>query len=205
MANAETPRVGGQPTRHLDLGCGSRPRNPYHRDELHGVDLVASAPAGAPQVRRANLAVEPIPYGDDTFDSVSAYDFLEHIPRILPTADGRSTRFPFVELMNEMWRVLKPGGLLYASTPCYPYPEAFQDPTHVNVLTLDSHEYFTQPGLTARMYGFVGTFEVVRVARYSPSSEYEPIEARWRHRLRTWNRVRRGGRSHVLWEFVAVK
>ena len=26
-------------TRHLDLGCGPCPRNPYHHDETHAVDL----------------------------------------------------------------------------------------------------------------------------------------------------------------------
>ena len=93
-------------TRHLDLGCGARPRNPYGRDELHGIDLAPRHEPGAFEVRRANLALEPIPYPDDHFDSVSAYDFLEHVPRVLPTADGRDTRFPFVELMNEVWRVL---------------------------------------------------------------------------------------------------
>lgn len=194
-----------EPTRHLDLGCGGTPRNPYQRDELHGIDIAPPAQRGACEIRRANLALEPIPYADDSFDSLSAYDFFEHVPRVLPTADGRATRFPFVELMNEAWRVLKPGGLLYASTPCYPYPEAFQDPTHVNFVTEGTHEYFTQPQLKARMYGFTGTFAAVRVLRYSPRGEYEPVRSGWRNDLRMWNRARRGDISHLLWEFTAVK
>ncbi|MDQ3205818.1 MAG: hypothetical protein M3Q40_04805 [Pseudomonadota bacterium] len=40
--------------------------------------------------------LEPIPYPDGSFGSVSAYDFLEHVPRIFPSADGRATVFPFV-------------------------------------------------------------------------------------------------------------
>jgi hypothetical protein len=28
-----------QRTRHLDLGCGPVPRNPYKQDELFGVDI----------------------------------------------------------------------------------------------------------------------------------------------------------------------
>ena len=28
-------------SRHLDLGCGTKPRNPYRRTELHGVDIRA--------------------------------------------------------------------------------------------------------------------------------------------------------------------
>jgi len=26
-------------TRHLDIGCGTAPRNPYHRDLLYACDL----------------------------------------------------------------------------------------------------------------------------------------------------------------------
>jgi SAM-dependent methyltransferase len=193
------------PGRHLDLGCGATPRNPYHRPQLHGIDLGRAPAAPGCEIRVANLAVEPIPYPDDSFESLSAYDFFEHVPRVLPSADGRGTRFPFIELMNEVWRVLKPGGLLYASTPCYPYPQAFQDPTHVNVLTDRSHEYFTLPQVTARMYGFAGAFEVVRVMRTSPRGDYEPHRQPLRQKLRTWNLARRGDLSHVLWELAAVK
>jgi len=31
------------------------------------------------------------------------------MPRVLSTADARDTRIPFVELMNDIWRVLKDG------------------------------------------------------------------------------------------------
>ncbi len=44
--------------------------------------------------------------------------------------------FPFLELMNDVHRVLiKPGGLFFSSTPSYPWPMAFADPTHVNIMT----------------------------------------------------------------------
>ena len=103
------PPTPARRTRHLDIGCGTRPRNPYRRDEVHGVDIREATTAAGAEIRRANLAVEPIPFPDSHFDSVSAYDFLEHVPRVLP-ATGGGTRFPFIELMNEVWRVLVPGG-----------------------------------------------------------------------------------------------
>jgi SAM-dependent methyltransferase len=192
-------------TRHLDLGCGDKPRNPYQCDELHGIDIFPRHEPGSYEIRKANLSLEPIPYPDNYFDSVSAYDFFEHVPRVLSTADGLSTRFPFIELMNEIWRVLKPNGVLYASTPCYPYQEVFQDPTHVNFLTLTSHDYFTRPKRLAAMYGFAGDFSAKRVLRYAPKQPYEPIDDSWRQKFRTWNRERRNKISHVLWEFVANK
>jgi hypothetical protein len=95
-------------TRHLDLGCGMVPRNPYRRDEVWGIDISPEAVGSLEAVRFANLSLEKIPFDGDHFDSVSAYDFLEHVPRVLPSASG-TTRFPFVELMNEVWRVLSAG------------------------------------------------------------------------------------------------
>lgn len=192
-------------TRHLDLGCGPVPRNPYRRDELFGVDLSGSTEGG--EIRRANLVTQPIPFADDSFDSVSAYDFLEHVPRVLLTADGQDTRFPFIELMNEVWRVLRPGGLLYAVTPVYPGKAAFQDPTHVNIMTVDTHTYFTRPQRMAAMYGFKGDFVARRVqlTRPDPRTAYIAPPANWWQRLRLAHRIRRGACGHLIWEFEAVK
>lgn len=192
-------------SKHLDLGCGSAPRNPYQRDLLFGVDLAGSSDGGP--IRQCNLALQPIPFPDSEFESVSAYDFLEHLPRVLATADQRATRFPFVELMNEVWRVLQPGGLFYASTPVYPHAAAFQDPTHVNFITANTHDYFVRPQRMAAMYGFGGDFLMRRVqlARPDATTLYvQPMQGWWAQRQYE-RRRRRHAYSHVVWEFEAVK
>jgi len=80
-----------------------------------------------------DLAVEPIPYPDNTFSQVEASQVLEHIPTQLRWFDaGWHLRFPRVELMKEIYRVLAPGGILHASIPAN-YPAWAQDPTHVDV------------------------------------------------------------------------
>ncbi len=192
-------------TRHLDLGCGSRPRNPYGRTELHGVDIAPADAGAAAQVRQCNLTLERLPYPDDFFDSVSAFDFFEHVPRLLPTPDGSATRFPFVELMNECWRVLAPGGLLWAVTPCYPSPIAFQDPTHVNIITEHTHEYFCGAEPLGRMYGFRGRFEALRVERVVFGDALIAGQRLTLHqRLRRLNYRRKGQLGHLCWEFRAV-
>lgn len=193
-------------TRHLDIGCGKRPRNPYRRDELHGVDLATSVDASS-SARRADLTIEAIPYPDGLSDSVSANDFLEHAPRVLPLPDGSGTRIPFVELMNEIWRVMRPDGLFYGYTPFHPHPAVFQDLTHVNILTRDSHRYFTRPKLAARMCGFHGDFSVVRLLPARAGEfNYEPTEPPdFMRRYRLWRRERRGGNSHYVCEFRANK
>jgi SAM-dependent methyltransferase len=194
------------PKRHCDLGCGTKPRNPYHCEQLFGVDIRSHQEDGV-EVRQANLVMAAIPYPDNFFHSVSAFDFLEHVPRVLPGAQAGTTRFPFVELMNEIWRVLVPGGRFYACTPAYPHAAAFQDPTHVNIITKETHQYFTQPQVLARMYGFTGDFAVLRVLPAKGGEfDYEPVAAPdFMRRYRLRRRARRGENSHLVWEFQAQK
>lgn len=214
--------------RHLDLGCGKFPRNPYGRAHLFGIDVRPLSSTANFEYRVANLAVDPIPYPDESFDSISAYDFLEHVPRVLATPDGRGTVFPFVRLMGEIWRVLRPGGRLYALTPAYPHPEAFADPTHVNIISEGSHAYFCGIQPLARMYGFTGQFRVLRVEwahiqeSYSavpgspenraPRSARGPLK-RFARGVRRLSRRLRGKpepalgdrKFYLLWELEAVK
>ncbi len=192
---------------HLDLGCGATPRNPYGKQLLYGVDLSRPDSDLFCDFRAANLAIEPIPYPDNSFSSVSAFDFIEHVPRILSTFDGKGTRFPFIELMNDIWRVLAPNGLLYALTPAYPRPEAFQDPTHVNVISARTHEYFCGESPLGRMYGFNGAFDVVRAewARLPEAFSAAISPMGWRETRRHVRNIRKYRLSHFLWELRARK
>lgn len=147
----------------LDIGCGTEPRNPFRAQHVFGIDIRANAEKN---IRYADLAIEPIPFPDCFFDYLTAGDFIEHIPRVI-YAPAR--RFPFVQLMNEIWRVLKPGGIFMSRTPVYPFSAAFRDPTHVNII---SHEtfplYFDDKRRFAAMYGFVGYFRILAQAVRPP-------------------------------------
>jgi SAM-dependent methyltransferase len=139
----------------LDLGCGETIRNPYQALQVIGLDI-----------QDADLAIEPIPHPDDLFDFVTAYDFLEHIPRLLYVPHRR---YPFVELMSEVWRVMKVGGKFLSSTPAFPHAPAFQDPTHVNIITpLTFAEYFDDEKTWAKMYGFKGKFHINNMRYHGP-------------------------------------
>lgn len=172
----------------LDLGSGPVPKNPFGADEAYGVDICDT---GNRNVRFWDAVLGPIPFEDSSVDFVVCTDFLEHIPRIvyLPeqVCDGYSDpvikpvrKQPFIDVMSEVWRVLKPGGLFQAKTPAYPKAEAFQDPTHVNIITENTWDYFAGGllGLT-QSYGFKGEFSVAAEQRW---------EGFW-----------------LVWEFAAVK
>jgi SAM-dependent methyltransferase len=192
--------------RHLDIGCGAKPRNPYQAQEIFGVDIRPDlSEIRNIEIRPADLFREPIPWSDNYFDSVSAYDFLEHVPRT--SLSENKTTFPFINLMNEVWRVLKNNGCFYASTPAYPHPAAFQDPTHVNIITRQTHLYFTAPTLLASIYGFIGNFECIRVIPVRGGEfEYQPVSTpTLLNRIRLKNRERRNKNSHLIWEFKAIK
>ena len=146
-------------TKSLDLGCGAHIRNPFGAEETFGVDIRNDL---SQNIKQADLSAESIPFKDNSFDFCTAFDVIEHIPRnSWPNGEGR---LAFIELMNEVHRVLKPGGLFLHSTPAFPSKEAFQDPTHVNIITEDTLRlYFCKPynwGETLG-YGFHGSFELV--------------------------------------------
>ena len=91
--------------RTLDLGCGDSPRNPFEVEEVWGIDI---RKIDKPNVKKADLVLDAIPFTGDYFDYVTAYDFLEHIPRLIYYGIKQN---PFIEVMNEIYRVLKVGGV----------------------------------------------------------------------------------------------
>jgi SAM-dependent methyltransferase len=199
VANQYVDQLAFVSQTHLDLGCGRQPRNPYGAPVVFGVDIVGGQGAN---VVAADLNCEPIPFADEHFDSVSAYDFLEHVPRVSHSNQSGSTVFPFVQLMNEICRVLKPGGRFYASSPCFPHDAAFIDPTHVNPLTKKSHVYFVGEEPLAKMYGFVGSFDLLRAYRYRPRVAYADLSPSFFRRVQRRAEVLVGDASHILWEFA---
>jgi hypothetical protein len=140
----------------LDLGCGEKPNNLFGADVLYGIGTT-SHPEN--NVVGVNLILEPIPYPDEFFDFAVASHFFEFIPRIISLPEQRK---PFIQLMNELWRVLKFDGKLLSITHRFANPQDFQNSKHTNFITDKTFsEYFSQ----SNSHGFHGRFEIDYLSR----------------------------------------
>jgi SAM-dependent methyltransferase len=139
----------------LDLGCGTKPKNFFQASKVFGIDVRDDL---SNNIVKADLVLSKIPFNDESFDFITAHDFLEHIPRIIYIPERRT---PFIELMSEIWRVLKPGGKFLSQTPAFPQPAAFCDPTHVNFITEQTFTLYFCGDLWAKGYGFKGKFGII--------------------------------------------
>ena len=141
----------------VDLGCGDRPLNPFKSAHPFGIDCRAVSKSNF-TIYKSDLALDPLPFDDGSVDFVSAIGLLEHIPRVIYLPHRR---LPFIELFNEISRILRPGGIFYLRTLCCPHPAAFSDPTHVNFLTPDTFKIYFDIGDNSKaagfMYGYTGT------------------------------------------------
>jgi len=190
-------------TSHLDIGCNANPRNPFNAEQLYGVDII-DLETNQFNYRKCNLIYDVLPFPESSFESVSAYDFLQIVPRNAIIND--TGVFPFIHVMNEIYRVLKPGGIFYAITPGYPRNEAFVDPTSVNFVTKKTHTYFLGPKYKARMYGFQGKFKIVRKVKWIKLTQ-ETRNDRWFIKVlkNIFYTIYFTKKSHLIWEFQVLK
>lgn len=151
----ERLRARGE-TVSVDLGCGFRKKGNI------GIDVTADGTAADIVCR---LGFEPIPLADDSVDEIFCRDFLEHLPKSYYSERDEKLKYPIIDLFNEIWRILKPGGTFTSLTPCSPNEEVHQDPTHLSVWTMKSMLYFTGHFPVARLYGVRTDFEIVENVR----------------------------------------
>jgi SAM-dependent methyltransferase len=135
--------------RELLLGCG------HTRDKrivldgpraFQNLTTLDRNPLANPDIVR-DLEWDDLPFDENTFDEVHAYEILEHIG-----AQGDAWRL--LHQFSDYWRVLKPGGLFCATAPDYRSVWAWGDPSHRRVVNegtlifLNQNEYEKQLGKT---------------------------------------------------------
>ncbi|WP_018256168.1 class I SAM-dependent methyltransferase [Halomicrobium katesii] len=117
----------GDVDRVLDVGCGTGSIGRHLPDtvEVVGVDIDRGALERAKGHERpllSDLESESLPFADDTFDGIIAKDVLEHLVRPSP-------------IVQELYRVLKPGNRLVVSVPMAKKHVVWGDYTHIRGFT----------------------------------------------------------------------
>lgn len=85
--------------------------------DLPGVDVVH------------NLDLMPWPFGDNEFDLIFAHSVFEHLE-------------DQIAILEEMHRILKPGGRIVITVPHFRCTDAFTDSTHTHFFTTQSMDYY---------------------------------------------------------------
>lgn len=86
-----------------------------------------------------DIARERLPFEDNSVDEIACYEFLEHMGHERDNPDKQEA---LIWVMNEMWRVLKPEGILKGKVPGTD-DGAFADPTHTRYFRPSTFDYFT--------------------------------------------------------------
>jgi SAM-dependent methyltransferase len=143
----------------IDLGCGT-----HKAEGFIGVDVVAAD--GVDVIANLNGY---FPFPDNSVDFIKAHDIIEHLPDRIHT-------------MNEIWRILKPDGIVDISVPSTDGRGAFQDPTHVSFWNINSFMYYCQefpPYLAGCQshYGFKGEFSIVSIDEKNSGNQVIQVHA----------------------------
>lgn len=114
----------------LLIGCGqSRLRKVCLNDGLKGWTKLTTLdvnPDANPDILH-DLEILPYPILDNSFDEIHAYEVLEHMGR------QGDWKFFFAQF-DEFARILKPNGLLFATSPYYSSPWLWGDPGHTRYM-----------------------------------------------------------------------
>ena len=105
----------------VDLGCGNR----KEEEHFFGVDI-----RKCPGVDVIADLDNNFPFKNNSIDEFHATESLEHL------------KDP-IHVMNEIYRCLRPYGLLHFEVPSTSGPGAFQDPTHKSFWNENSFWYYT--------------------------------------------------------------
>lgn len=129
----------------LLIGCGSRRIKMIHDGNPEFSDLVTLDinPAHEPDVVW-NLTDLPLPFDDDTFDEIHAYEVLEH------TGVQGDYNFFFAQF-SDLWRLLKPDGKIFATVPSIKSRWLWGDPSHTRALPKESLIFLIQPQYDAEV------------------------------------------------------
>ena len=119
----------------LDLGCGKKKREGtigVDHSDRHEADIVH------------DLNLFPYPFEANSIDYIYIDNCLEHLNSPM-------------DVMAEIYRILKPEGGVKVIVPYFRSHFAFIDPTHKNFFTVDSFAYYDPSSIICKRYDYTDT------------------------------------------------
>lgn len=185
-ALSEAVRLSGQSPdtlRLLDYGCGDGKyfqhliyKHGLRAENVHGVEVSSRRVERCHEMGWTNArlieGIGLLPYEDASFDIINMMEVIEHIP----AKQGECT-------LDELRRILRPGGMLLISTPNYPIKRFYDwsdallhrkwsrlkdDPTHVTHFSHRSLRYLLEQ-----------SFSLVQARPFKPGYLYKRIRSPW--------------------------
>ena len=125
----------------LDLGCG-RSKHKIKGAKVIGLDFYDKEEADV----FCDLEKGKLPFKDNEFDGIITTHVLEHVRNLIP-------------LIDEMWRVTKPGGVIFIEVPYFASSLAHSSIDHVRFFSYTSFNPYTKKDPTHHLWEPT-TFEV---------------------------------------------
>ena len=130
--------------KRINLGCGRDVKEGWinlDSFKLPGVDIVFDL---------EECGSKKIPLDDNSIDEFFASHLLEHIKNVLP-------------FLQELYRIAKPNAKITFRCPYGSSDDAFEDPTHVRQMFINSFGFFSQPYYWRADYGYKGDWKLDKV------------------------------------------
>lgn len=103
----------------LNIGCGTDIRKGWVNLDsapLPGVDIIY------------DIEMLPLPFKNEVFDEILCQDVLEHVE--------------YIPLLQDLHRILKPGGVITIRVPHFTSKNNYIDPTHKKRFSINTWDFF---------------------------------------------------------------
>ncbi|MGE5364375.1 MAG: class I SAM-dependent methyltransferase [Bacteroidota bacterium] len=138
----------------LNLGCGRDIKEGYINLDIvdYGGNMVC------------DITKFPYPFDDNVFDEVYASHVLEHLDN-------------FHKTISELYRILKPGGILVVYAPFFLNTKYFGEPDHkipFSIRTFDNYEFIGN-----RKLKFYEKWKLTHRTNYEGKAQFEVLEKKF--------------------------
>jgi predicted SAM-dependent methyltransferase len=179
------------PTIKLDLGAGNRPTEGFQ-----SVDIT-----GEPD-HLVDLFQYPWPFKDRSVSEVVSNHLIEHIPHYRPEYNGVDGFWMF---FNELYRIMRKGGIATFTCPYAKGDRAFWDPSHTRYIHEMNFWYLNPEWMEAnglQHYPVHANFEVITIEGQGVPEQIMNRNAEYQAEARSfyWNAV-----TDLLVKLKAIK